>query len=676
MSKKRKSKSKNTESGKHTNPRSTVPTPESPTAAKKQKKDKPQVSGGVFFAAVVAFIAVAGIAGFLILGPGNDSDGSNSRISSGSSISKNGSTNPISKASNDKKTWEEIDDPESDGWKTELFTDHANDQLKQLGKLLTGESDANPAKLESLIGQNFSCGSLLPDGLNTVFEDQQVVVERSAQDPPGNLFGRSLGQAGFVEALAAFRIPFEKAKDLRFKFKLFRVNPVDGSDEIETIQYLGISGRTEQGMLEQNSTWTIRWETTGQQYSSQTPLIKSIDVSSFEQVRTSDPEGPLFTDATESALEQNASYGEQLLHGYNYWLDRTETRPYWARLGTPGLAVGDVNGDGLEDIYVCQERGLPNLLFIQNPDGSVLDISKQAGVDWLEDCRGVLIIDLDNDGDQDLAVGVTGGLVLAENDGSANFKIRRVLPISDDVKSLCAADYDNDGKLDIYVTAYYANVFDGGKVEKTDVAAARTNQAVYDVNNGGANTLYRNEGDWAFTNVTSEVGLDVNNARYSLAATWEDFDNDGDQDLYVPSDYGLNCLYRNDAGQFSEVAIEAQVEDNSFAMSAAWADYNRDGFMDLHVGNMFSAAGNRITYQQMFKPGVTDEERAKFQHLARGNTLFKNNGDGSFDDVTLDSAVNIGRWTWSANFIDLNNDGWQDLIVANGMITTEDTGDC
>ncbi len=151
--------------------------------------------------------------------------------------------------------------------------------------------------------------------------------------------------------------------------------------------------------------------------------------------------------------------------------------------------------------------------------------------------------------------------------------------------------------------------------------------------------------------------------------------NDGDQDLYVANDYGRNNLYRNENGHFSDVAQDAGVEDISAGMSVSWGDYNHDGQMDLYVSNMWSSAGKRITYQRKFQPGTTDRTRSDFQRHARGNSLFMNRGDGTFRDVSVESDVTMGRWAWGSRFIDLNNDGREDLLVTNGFITQEDTRD-
>ena len=229
-------------------------------------------------------------------------------------------------------------------------------------------------------------------------------------------------------------------------------------------------------------------------------------------------------------------------------------------------------------------------------------------------------------------------------------------------------------------------------LESTETAplpAAAAGFVVHDANNGGTNSLFRNEitsdGTWQFTDVTTEVGLDANNHRWSLAAAWEDYDNDGDQDLYVANDYGRDNLYRNDAvtgkegktyaRRFVDISQTAHVEDSGTGMSISWGDYDRDGWMDAYVANMWSSAGKRITFQNRFKPQAPSEMKRRFQRLARGNTLLRNTGNGTFDDRSAPAAVEMGRWAWGSNFVDVNNDGWEDLFVCNGYITTEDPGD-
>jgi hypothetical protein len=311
------------------------------------------------------------------------------------------------------------------------------------------------------------------------------------------------------------------------------------------------------------------------------------------------------------------------------------------------------------------------VLLAQGSGGTVADIAYESRVDWLESTRSALLVDFDNDGDQDLALAMTLGVLIMENTGSGQFALREgnAIITPAEPSSMAAADYDNDGDVDLYVCGY------------NDKANATTDTSIgfpvpfYDANNGGPNVLYRNERGLRFRDVTAEVGLDMNNRRFSLAAAWEDYDNDGDQDLYVANDFGRGNLYRNDGGKFVDAAADAGVEDMSAGMSVAWGDYNNDGWMDLYKSNMFSSAGNRIAYQRRFKENAGEKTRAEIQRHARGNSLFANHQGEYFHDTSLEAAVTMGRWAWASLFADLNNDGWQDLLVSNGFVTGDDPTD-
>ena len=178
-----------------------------------------------------------------------------------------------------------------------------------------------------------------------------------------------------------------------------------------------------------------------------------------------------------------------------------------------------------------------------------------------------------------------------------------------------------------------------------------------------------------FDDVTEAVGLNKNNSRFTMAAAWEDLDSDGDADLYVANDFGRNCWYRNDQGQFNDFASDANVEDIASGMSVSFGDFNHDGQFDIYVSNMFSTAGQRTTTQNQYKKSFDSTDLSKLQRLARGNTLFRKSHDQTFTDVSLDANVNMGRWAWGSMFVDVDNDSWDDLLVANGFLTTSDTGD-
>ena len=141
------------------------------------------------------------------------------------------------------------------------------------------------------------------------------------------------------------------------------------------------------------------------------------------------------------------------------------------------------------------------------------------------------------------------------------------------------------------------------------------------------------------------------------------------------NDFGRNSLYRNDGGVFKDVAREVGVEDMAGGMSASWGDADGDGRMDLYVGNMFSAAGNRVTYQRKFEDSRAGGDAVALQRMARGNSLFVQGGRGGFRDESMSAGVTMGRWAWSSGFVDLNNDGREDLLVANGYLSNTKADD-
>ena len=407
----------------------------------------------------------------------------------------------------------------------------------------------------------------------------------------------------------------------------------------------------------------------------ETPKIVGIEVLESERIYRDD-QARLFADCTVQSLRGNSWFAQQFLQGQTDWHQRLPVHNAIDMWGVMGMALGDVDGNGLEDLFVCEGKGVPNRLLFQKSDGSLSDGAAAWGVDWVEGCHSALLVDLDNDGRQDLVATVMGSVIVARNENS-RFEIRAALPMTQQTTHLAVADYDRDGLLDIYACAYH-------KDKPLYEDQVTLGGASLDNDSGAPNVLFRNridDGIWEFVNVTQSVGLDDNNSKLSFAASWDDLDNDGDLDLYVANDFGRNNLYRNDSEidgsvLFSDIAGAAGSEDNAFGMSISWGDYNRDGFMDAYVANMWSAAGKRIVNQEQFRPGISGADRAYYLRLAKGNTLLRNaGGSGRFEDVSETAGVEMGRWAWSSPYVDLNNDGWEDLVVANGYVTGLDETD-
>ncbi len=545
-------------------------------------------------------------------------------------------------------------DPHEDDFVGEGQSQEAQEQLKHLIKALHPGKELAPADLVPLLHQDFAFLALRPAELAVVFEDDFFRVRRAAPVTEQG-FDPSSDSEAFPEALTALLATFTADDRFAVKLKIFRALEKNGSLATQAYFFAEGTSATDGRLLQLRGIWTMDWRLDAER----APQLATLRVDDFEEVRGPAGGAPLYVDTTASMFGEDPAYEEQFLPGMVTWQGRLGRGLGFSDQSHQGVAIGDVDGDGLEDLFLPQPGGLPNRLYLHQPDGSLRDHSAAAGVDFLDATRSALLVDLDDDGDLDLVMGVGTRLAFLSNDGSGRFTVEVAGP-APEITSLAAADFDGDGWLDIYVCRY---------LNPYEDAAVPT--PYHDANNGLDNLLLRGGPDWSYADVTAAVGLDENNRRFSFAASWEDFDDDGDQDLYVANDFGRNNLYRNDDGSFVDVAAEAGVEDISAGMGVAWGDMDRDGHMDLYVSNMDSSAGKRIAYQREFSPGAGEGMLGDLRRHARGNSLFRNRGDGSFEDVTLEREVHRGLWAWGSIFADLNNDARLDLVVPNGFATND-----
>lgn len=381
---------------------------------------------------------------------------------------------------------------------------------------------------------------------------------------------------------------------------------------------------------------------------------------------------PAFVDVTSQALGGTESYRPQMLHGADYWRTILD-----GAIGTDvycnnGVACGDFDKDGFEDIYVCQSAGLPNRLYRNRGDGTFEDVTEKAGVGVLDSSACALFADFRNCGLQDLLVVCGTGPLLFVNRGDGTFSLERnafkfAHPPQGTFTHAALADYDGDGRLDIYFCTYMYYL----GLEQYHYPIP-----YYDARNGPPNCLLRNQGDGTFVETTEHAGLKVNNDRYSFACAWGDSNGNGLPDLFVANDFGSSQLYRNNGdGTFTDVSKDAHVESVGAGMSCCWADYDNDGRQDVYVASMWEAAGQRVAEQAQFHQKAPAGIRGKYQRHARGNALYRNRGDGTFENRGSEAGVEMGRWSWCSDFWDIDDDGYADLYVANGYLSGPDRYD-
>ncbi len=404
--------------------------------------------------------------------------------------------------------------------------------------------------------------------------------------------------------------------------------------------------------------WQLAWEHS----SSGEFKIVSWRLLDETEARTT---APVYVDIAAAAFGSAPSYSAQMLHGADYWRTVLDGACGIDIYGHNGVSVADIDNDGFDDLYVCQPAGLPNRLYRNRGDGTFEDVTEASGLGVLENTACALFADFNNDGRQDVIVVRNTGPLLFLNEGDGKFRekpdaLQFANPPQGTFTGAAVADYDRDGWLDIYfcLYAYYQGT-----------GQYKYPTPYYDAENGPPNFLFRNNRDGTFSDVTAKSGLDQNNTRYSFCCGWNDSNNDGWPDLYVVNDFGRKNLYRNNGdGTFTDVAAKEGADDIGAGMSVSWLDYDNAGKADLYVGNMWTAAGLRVSGQDIFKKDSSSDVRALYQKHAMGNSLL-HSGSDKFDDVTQSAGAGMGRWAWSSDAFDFDHDGFADLYVANGMVS-------
>jgi hypothetical protein len=336
-----------------------------------------------------------------------------------------------------------------------------------------------------------------------------------------------------------------------------------------------------------------------------------------------------------------------------------------------GVTIFDYDNDGWPDIFLANGStvaGFPkgqeptNHLYHNNHDGTFTDVTAKAGLLHSGWGQGACVGDYDNDGNLDLFVTYWGQNVLYHNNGNGTFtdvtESAGLKTARDEWSSGCSfVDYDRDGKVDLFVARYvdfhYEGVPKPGEGQWCQWKGIKVMCGPRGLK-GGVNALFHNDGNGHFSDVSAKAGITQPAGYYCFTPLTGDYDHDGWTDIYVACDSTPNILYRNNHnGTFTDIGTMSGVAYNEdgaeqAGMGVSTADY-------LHNGNL-----------DIVKTNFSDDTP----------TLYLNHGDGNFDDVTYAAGLgNITRWLgWGTQFIDMDNDGWVDILMANGHVYPEVDG--
>ena len=329
-----------------------------------------------------------------------------------------------------------------------------------------------------------------------------------------------------------------------------------------------------------------------------------------------------------------------------------------------GVLVVDYDRDGWPDIYFTNaptvEMALKGekakgSLFHNNHDGTFTDVTEKAGIGSPCFAMGGAVGDYNNDGWPDLYITCLGGNVLYRNNGNGTFTdVTKQAGVADGRWSTGAAfgDFDGDGFVDLMVSNYVdfkLNDLPGFGKSPTCKFRGIDVQCGPRGLKGAGDSLFHNNGDGTFTDISKAAGVDDPAGYYGLGVVWSDFGNSGRPDIYVADDSTPNYLYRNmGKGKFNEIGLESGTAvsgdgSEQGSMGVAVADYNHTGRFSIYVTNF------------------ADEF----------NTLYRNDGSYSFTDVSYDAGVAVASLPyvkWGTTFADLDNDGWPDLFSVNGHV--------
>jgi Flp pilus assembly protein TadD/peroxiredoxin len=543
--------------------------------------------------------------------------------------------------------------PGFDAYPTERFAADLQDTLRQWSSLLS-EKTWQVVPLAKYLSSKFqsNLGELPKETLQRATPELELASRRFNT-------ATSAGRAEFPSALRDYFSAFSELETVEFELTHLKRLASQPLTLDTAIRYTFLGQRKDGRREERIGHCKLTWSRNG----SEEFFVEKWD---FLEENISRSKARFFEEITASMLGSCESHKTQLLHGTDYWRTVLDGASGIGVYGNNGVAAGDFDNDGFDDLYVCQPSGLPNRLYRNRGDGTFVDVTDKSGVAVLDATSCALFADLQNRGLQDLLVVCDSGPLLFLNRGNGTFEHQPdafafAKPPQGTFTHAALADYDRDGRLDVYFCLYTYYL---------GLDQYHYPSPYFDARNGPPNFLFHNEGNGKFVDRTEAAGLNAENDRFSFACAWGDASGNGWPDLYVANDFGRSNLYRNNGnGTFTAVSDEANVNDVGAGMSACWLDAENNGKQDIYVSNMWSAAGQRISELENFQTGGSAEIKSFYRRHARGNSLYKNLGGGKFKNVSSEAGVEMGRWAWSSDSWDFDHDGFADVYVTNGYIS-------
>ena len=344
-----------------------------------------------------------------------------------------------------------------------------------------------------------------------------------------------------------------------------------------------------------------------------------------------------------------------------------------------GVSIGDVNNDGLADVYLTINRG-PNKLYLNKGDFKFEDITESAGVAGTKQwSTGVVMVDINSDGFLDIYVcnaGIVSGdeqdneLFINNGDGTFTEEAESYNLADSGITTHAAFfDYDLDGDLDVYILNN--SFIPITSLNYNDKRGLRDiNWDVPSYLKGGGDKLLRNDNNF-FTDVSEESGIYGSLIGFGLGVTLGDVDKDGYVDIYVSNDfYERDYLYMNQGdGTFNEEVQEMVSHLSHSSMGADMADLNNDGYVEIYVTDMLPEGDQRLKETTLFESFDTYRLKLgkEFYHQFMQNTLQFNNEGNSFSEISCYAGVEATDWSWGALLFDMDNDGYKDIFVCNGI---------